>query len=86
MAAMVAANRSISMMDLKDAERWKDLERRARVRGWTIDTLQLGTAESTAPAGGTRGAFALVELNGDERHLATCDLDAIEAHLKSNAL
>jgi len=83
---MVAANRSNSMMDLKDAERWKDLERRARVRGWTIDTLQVGTGKSVAPVGGTQGAFALVELNGDERPLATGDLDAIEAHLKSNAL
>jgi len=63
------------MMDLADAERWKTLERRARQRGWTIDFL----------AAATPGAFALVELNGDERPLATGTLDAIEAVLESAA-
>jgi hypothetical protein len=67
------------MMDLADAERWKSLERRARQRGWTIDFL----AAAAATPSGKPGAFALVELNGDERPLATGTLDTIEAVLES---
>ena len=63
-------------MNREDAERWKELEQRARERGWTIDSLEV---YSDRP----EGEFALVELGGDERTLATGDLDAIEAVLKS---
>ena len=70
------------MMDLADAERWKTLERRARQRGWTIDFLEGAAGRPAAKP----GAFALVELNGDERPLATGTLDTIEAVLESAAL
>jgi len=64
-------------MKLEEARRWKALERRARKRGWTIDLLDAG-----AGAGRRDGrAFALKELHGDERTLATGDLEAIEALL-----
>lgn len=66
------------MMNLEEAERWKQLERRARKRGWTIDSLDVGTR-----AAGKSGQFALVELGGDERALAIGDLDMIETFLKS---
>ena len=70
------------MMDLADAERWKTLERRARQRGWTIDFLAAATPGGPAAR---PDAFALVELNGDERPLATGTLDMIEAVLESAA-
>jgi hypothetical protein len=75
-------------MNPADAERWKELERRARERGWTIDSLALhadrpGTPTANKPAMSKR-EFALVELSGDERVLATGDLDKIEAFLKAN--
>jgi hypothetical protein len=65
-------------MNPEDAERWKKLERRARERGWTIDLLQVG------PVGGKsarKREFVLIELSGDERALATGDLDTIEVFL-----
>jgi hypothetical protein len=75
-------------MNPEDAERWKELERRARERGWTIDSLALQAdrpGTPTASKSATRkGEFALVELGGDERVLATGDLDAIEVFLKSS--
>lgn len=74
-------------MNLKDAERWKKLERRARERGWTIDALAMGADRAGNPAGGKlarKGEFALVELSGDERALATGDLDTIEPLLQSS--
>jgi hypothetical protein len=71
------------MMNLEEAERWKQLERRARKRGWTIDSLDVGPDKAGTPAAGKLGAFALVELGGDERALAIGDLDMIETFLKS---
>ena len=68
------------------AERWKRLERRARERGWTIDLLQADSGRREAPEGGQRpqrGEFALMELGGAERAMATGDLDSIEAFLQS---
>ena len=59
-------------MNLEDAERWKNLERRARDRGWTIDRLDAGR-------------FALMELCGQERALTMGNLDAIEAFLRARA-
>ena len=59
-------------MNLEDAERWKNLERRARDRGWTIDRLDAGR-------------FALMELCGQERALALGNLDAIEAFLRAGS-
>jgi hypothetical protein len=75
-------------MTPEGAERWKELERRAREHGWTIDSLEVppdrpGTA--TAGKSATRkGEFALMELGGDERVLATGDLDTIDLFLKSS--
>lgn len=75
-------------MNPADAERWKGLERRARERGWTIDSLGIhadGLEPPTASKSATsKREFALVELSGDERVLATGDLDTIEAFLKSS--
>jgi hypothetical protein len=69
------------------AERWKELERRAREYGWTIDSLQVHADRTAAPTAGKpatrKGEFALMELGGDERVLATGDLDTIELFLKS---
>lgn len=73
-------------MNLEDAERWKELERRARQRGWTIDSLEVGAESAGIPGGGKRARFALVELGGFERALATGDLDTIETVLTSNDL
>jgi len=73
-------------MNLEDAERWKELERRARQRGWTIDSLAVGVDNAGIPGAGKWARFALVELGGDERPLATGDLDAIETVLTSNDL
>jgi hypothetical protein len=70
-------------MNPAEAERWKELERRARERGWTIDSLNVYADGPGAPAT-SKGAFALVELSGDERVLASGDLDTIEALLKSS--
>lgn len=75
------------MMNLEDAERWKRLEQRARGRGWTIDLLEVDADRAGSPAGATtarKRAFALMELSGNERALATGDLDTIEAVLKSS--
>ena len=72
------------MMNLEEAERWKRLERRARERGWTIDSL--GADGTGTAAAGKLGEFALVELGGDERALAIGDLDMIDAFLKSAGL
>ena len=69
-------------MNLKDAERWKKLERRARERGWTIDLLAVDS--DSARNKGSKGEFALMELGGTERALAIGDLDMIEALLKSS--
>jgi hypothetical protein len=69
-------------MNPADAERWKELERRARKRGWTIDSLEAHARPARESVMSKRG-FALVELSGDERVLATGDLDTIEAFLKS---
>ena len=74
-------------MKPEDAERWKSLERRARDRGWTIDFLQLGADWSEAAMGSTPtkpSKFALTELYGGERTLATGSLDTIEAFLTSS--
>jgi len=71
-------------MNPADAERWKELERRARERGWTIDSLAVHADRPVSESAMSRRAFALVELSGDERVLATGDLDAIEAFLKSS--
>ena len=71
-------------MNPEDAERWKELERRARERGWTIDSLLHAGRPGTSAA--RKGAFALMELGGDERALATGDLDAIAVYLKSSSL
>ena len=69
-------------------ERWKELERRAREHGWTIDSLEVHADRPGTPTASSsatrRGRFALVELGGDERALATGDLDAIEVFLKSS--
>jgi len=70
-------------MNLEEAERWKQLERRARERGWTIDSLDVAADRPGTPAAGKSGEFALVELGGDERALAIGDLDMIETFLKS---
>ena len=69
-------------MNPEDAERWKELERRARERGWTIDSLLHANRPGTPAA--RSGAFALMELGGDERALATGDLDAIAVFLNSS--
>jgi hypothetical protein len=75
-------------MNSENVQRWKELERRARERGWTIDLLEIQAdrpGTSTAGKSATRkGEFALMELGGDERVLATGDLDAIEVFLKSS--
>lgn len=72
------------------AERWKELERRAREYGWTIDSLQVHADRTATPTAGKsatrKGEFALMELGGDERVLATGDLDTIELFLKSRKL
>lgn len=73
------------MMNREDAERWKELERRARQRGWTIDSLEVADVAGI-PGDHKRARFALVELGGHERPLATGDLDAIETVLTSNDL
>lgn len=73
-------------MNREDAERWKVLERRARERGWTIDSLAVDADRPETPTGGKlarKGEFALMELGGEERALATGDLDTIEALLTS---
>ena len=74
-------------MNPEDAERWKELERRAREHGWTIDSLAVHGHRPGTPAAGRsparKGEFALLELSGEERVLATGDLDAIEVFLKS---
>jgi hypothetical protein len=76
------------MMNRENAARWRELERRAREHGWTIDSLDghdhrpdplMASEPSTR-----KGEFALMELGGDERVLATGDLDTIEAFLKSS--
>jgi hypothetical protein len=76
-------------MNPEDAERWKELERRARQRGWTVDSLvhadRPGIPAANRPPARKR-AFALMELGGDERVLATGDLDAIAVFLKSSSL
>ena len=41
-------------MNPEDAERWKELERRARERGWTIDSLEVQT-DQAGDAGGEKG-------------------------------
>jgi hypothetical protein len=71
-------------MNPADAERWKELERRARERGWTIDSLAVHADGPASESEMSRRAFALVELSGDERVLATGDLDTIEAFLQSS--
>ena len=75
-------------MNPADAERWKELERRARERGWTIDSLGVNAAKTESPTASksamSKREFALVELSRDERVLATGDLDRIEAFLKSS--
>jgi len=71
-------------MNPADAERWKELERRARERGWTIDSLAAHADRPANESAMSRRAFALVELSGDERVLATGDLAAIEAFLKAS--
>jgi hypothetical protein len=71
-------------MTPEDAERWKELERRARNRGWTIDLLAVDSGMTGGSIAGTptgQRAFALVELHGNERALVTGDLDTIEAFL-----
>jgi hypothetical protein len=74
-------------MNPEDVERWKELERRAREHGWTIDSLEVHADRPGAPAASRsatrKGEFALLELGGHERTLATGDLDAIEVFLKS---
>ena len=72
-------------MNPEDVERWKELERRAREHGWTIDSLDhVGPgAPASGKSAARKGGFALLELGGHERTLATGDLDAIEAFLKS---
>ena len=73
-------------MNLEDAERWRELERRARERGWTIDSWE---GPGDRPAASTKGKsapksqFAVMGLAGNEGPLATGDLDAIEAFLNS---
>jgi hypothetical protein len=73
-------------MTPEDAEQWKELERRAREHGWTIDSLEVHSDRPGAPAAAKsaarKGEFALMELGGDERVLATGDLDSIEVFLK----
>jgi len=71
-------------MNPADAERWKELERRARERGWTIDSLAAHADRPARESAMSRREFALVELSGDERVLATGDLDTIDAFLKSS--
>ena len=75
-------------MTPEDAERWKELERRAREHGWTIDSLAAHADRPGTPTAGKsaprNGEFALVELGGAERVLATGDLDSIEKFLKSS--
>jgi hypothetical protein len=75
-------------MTPEDAERWKELERRAREHSWTIDSLAVHADRPGAPTAANssarKGEFAIVELGGDERVLATGDLDAIEKFLKSS--
>jgi len=61
-------------MKLEDAQRWNALERRARKRGWTIDSLE------------QKGQFAVMELAGHKGPLATGDLDSIETFLRSHTL
>jgi hypothetical protein len=77
-------------MTPEDAERWKELERRAREHGWTIDSLAAHADRPGTPtvvkSSTRKGEFALVELGGAERVLATGDLDSIEAFLKSRKL
>jgi len=70
-------------MNPEDVERWKGLERRAREHGWTIDSLEGHAGRPGTPAT-RKGEFALLELGGHERTLATGDLDAIEIFLKSS--
>jgi hypothetical protein len=75
-------------MNPADAELWKELERRAGVRGWTIDSLEAHADRPRTPTASESAMstreFALVELSGEERVLATGDLDTIEAFLKSS--
>ena len=75
-------------MNPADAQRWKELERCARERDWTIDSLEVHADRPGTPtaskAATRKGEFALVELSGDERVLATGDLDTIEVFLKSS--
>jgi hypothetical protein len=70
-------------MTLEDAKRWEKLERRARERGWTIGSLGWAQIDREPPANG-KLVFPLMELGGDERTLATGDLDTIAGLLKSN--
>ena len=70
-------------MNREDAERWEKLERRARERGWTIGSLVWAPIDWEPPASG-KLVFALMELVGDERTLATGDLDTIAGLLKSS--
>src|SRR5258705_13575437 len=61
-------------MNTEDAERWKELERRARQRGWTVDSLVHAHGPGAPPAArpaARKGAFALTELGGNERVLAS---------------
>ena len=75
-------------MNPEEAERWKELERRAREHGWTIDSLEVHGHRPGSPTAGKpaarKGEFALMELSGDERVLATGNLDRIETFLKSS--
>ncbi|HTO82630.1 MAG TPA: hypothetical protein VMQ73_10365 [Methylomirabilota bacterium] len=71
------------MMNLEEARRWKALEQRARERGWTIDSLE---GASHRPEASAAGQFALMQLAAPAGPLATGNLDAIEAFLKSSGL
>ena len=75
-------------MNPEDVQRWKELERRAREHGWTIDLLEVHADRAGTPTAAksatTKREFALMELGGAERVLTTGDLDAIEVFLKSS--